>query len=846
MKPGFIFLLLLVISWNASSAALPTILTKSSKHENRRPSPSESCGNVQEIKSAGLLLAEIETPYPTSIELKQINSAEKERIRLAHAQKKYDRQPTGFYVYPGKKLVVNVEELVASEDGKPVLTVGTLGMIDNSPKDFQLKTGKNIIDGTQHSGGLVYLSYITHKADFEPQGKVKVEFAAESEHVRAPKYVFGVTGEAEFESMLEQYTTPDVLFYSDYAVVLATRANAISLSVKEDKQKWMETLHMLLETEDEISGLDNADSNPIHHRLHAGEVRHLFTENASPYPHASSAGYTGYPAGHVWRYLTYTGIYDRSWMIGHEVGHQHQQNAYKINKATESTVNIYSYVVERRIQHQKGNLDYNRTSSQRWQQVHNTYLKLPVEQRIYDMDDQQLKAITGFDVNELRFMPWEQLFLAFGDEFYKQLHRVTREEGTNGGTENERRAYLIWKASKITGYDLRGFFNQWGIRLTTDYDIQTLNQKISKAMEAGKMVELPHSAIELTQITGQALPEWCPLPLIGEATPDVVTQIADIDWAAAKKKYCDYSNATGTITDARDGKTYFYKKYGKLDWFTENLNYVDERLNNPSDPNMPKNVLSIYPETEKDPTGEVFGRMYVTYASREMASDWCPDGWRAANQQDWSDLYAAIKAEYGLAEDEVASCLVCGGDQDIDSDGLWQKGALGSKGTNELRKQVGFNILPAGVYNINTSAYDQGDEKGNKASFFDPSSVWYHQIFTASSLSMVRKNRNSRHYASVRCVRTAAEITAVYEKKSGAQLRVFPNPAKTNQPVYVELENSTQQENQSILVYDISGHKIQEVPVTANRGSFYISTAGVYVLKLKSDKGIMQQKLIVK
>ena len=43
-------------------------------------------------------LVAAQTPYPETILLRQINSAEKERVRLAHGHRKHDRQPTGFYI----------------------------------------------------------------------------------------------------------------------------------------------------------------------------------------------------------------------------------------------------------------------------------------------------------------------------------------------------------------------------------------------------------------------------------------------------------------------------------------------------------------------------------------------------------------------------------------------------------------------------------------------------------------------------------------------------------------------------------------------------------------------------
>jgi hypothetical protein len=473
--------------------------------------------------AAGKINAEITTPYPKTIEIKQINSAEKERLRLCQGHKKYDKQPTGFYVETGKKVVVEVEILTpAAQNVMPVLAIGTLGFnVDgrNTGVSTTLAAGENTI--TNHSGGLIWLSF-TQDGGSNPTGVARITFTDASEQVRVPRFVYGTTTNAEFKEMLTSYTTPDVLFQSDYVLVVATREAANQYSKDNNKVAWLNSLHTLLEKEDEISGMDNNDPNPLHHRLKAGEVRFLLTENTSDNPHASYAGYTGYPHGSRHRYLTELGVNGNgSWMLGHELGHQHQQPAYQINKATESTVNIYSYVVERNIQNSQG-ASYNRTSAARWVQARNTYLQLPFSKRVYDMPsmatDNDFDAFLGFNRDELRFMVWEQFFLIFGDQFYKTLHRVVREEKVIGGDADARRSYLIWKASQVTGYDLTEFLNLWGIRVTDAAIKADLRAKMAHAKANSTIQDL--SAIgrtdeDLLSVTGQNLPAWTPIALRG-------------------------------------------------------------------------------------------------------------------------------------------------------------------------------------------------------------------------------------------------------------------------------------------------------------------------------------------
>jgi hypothetical protein len=490
--------------------------------------------------SPSFVQAVITTPYLTSIDLKQINSADKERTRLCQGHPKFDRQPTGFFVDSGMKIVVNVELLTpAFDNAMPIISIGTLGFNvpysgkteGRSKTDIPLKAGTNTISASQHKGGLIYLSFVTN-AGKAPQGLARITFTEESGHVRAPQYVYGKTTDNEFKEMMDTYQTPDVVYYSDYAVVVATRESATQYSRNINKKNWMDGIHTLLANEDTISGLDDNDPNPLHHRMKAGEVRYLLVENTSTSPHASSAGYTGYPSGSRHRYLTAfspaTTGNNNSWMLGHEIGHQHQQPAYMIPLSVESTVNIYSYVEERYMVSTIGET-YNRTSASRWQTAQNTYLKYPIEKRIYNMDDKTLETLIGFNRDELRFMPWEQLFLLFGDNFYKNLHRVVREEKVaTGGNDDERRFYLIWKASLVSGYDLREFFNQWGIRIMTDNTLKgKLQTYFEKALALGKIVDLPQPIGEIIGITGQKMPAWAPLTLRGITTSMPENEILD-------------------------------------------------------------------------------------------------------------------------------------------------------------------------------------------------------------------------------------------------------------------------------------------------------------------------------
>lgn len=720
---------------------------------------------------------EIKTPYPTTLEVKQIVSTEKEVARHLGRMKRFDHVFTGFYLGENKTVKINLTTLNAAADGAmPQIVIGTRGQMPvvETPENkndgqkltiVDLKDGLNTItapsDPRYGGGGIIYFRYVT-QGDATPVGKVKIEIMADGDHVRAPHYVDGVTSDDEFVKMMSEYNTPEVIFTSDEVVVVTSRDGATANSVTTDKKLWMEHLRKLLDIEDEISGMDDNDPNPLHHRMKKGEIRHLFVQTRNVNPNASDwrVAYPG-PNRYLTPFKTPTNGYSNvSWQVAHEIGHQHQQYAYLIPQAGESTVNIYSFKVAAHFD-AGGQEVYVRTPDSKLEVMHRTYLKLPDDKRKYEMPNDELQTIIeGINRDELRMVPWELQFYIFGDEFFKRLHRVAREERvTNNGVseQNDRRkVYLITRASLITGYDLRKFYNAWGIVVD-----DPLNQaRIDKIIDDAKLPEPPRID-DLAYVSGSKFLSgeyagWLPLSMdkgIKTSTPENWSwDEIEIDRLALKEKYCDYSSKEDDFPDPRDGKKYPIKTYGDRIWFMSNLDWdgydgKDEAT---------KGTVGLYPPFDAE--GKVYGRYYPTNSGKAVADTWCPEGWTYASKSAFDNLIQTIQTTYELSDKESAvQCLKCGGDRDAASEGLWAQGA-GSINVDKA-KEVGINILPAGVWDRDKNNFDRDDDReGAKASMV--SEGFFHNIFVANNDSHVWSNRNTRHSASVRCVRdkSAAKI----------------------------------------------------------------------------------------
>jgi hypothetical protein len=97
-----------------------------------------------------------------------------------------------------------------------------------------------------------------------------------------------------------------------------------------------------------------------------------------------------------------------------------------------------------------------------------TYLAQPLADKDFNAD--------AVDV-WIRLCMFHQLWLAYGDNFFQQLHRQTREEKPDFNHEDAAAMqYFMRKACQISGKDLTGFFKKWGLKNDSAYAaIRALN-----------------------------------------------------------------------------------------------------------------------------------------------------------------------------------------------------------------------------------------------------------------------------------------------------------------------------------------------------------------------------------
>ncbi|MFB4270572.1 M60 family metallopeptidase [Nonomuraea sp. GTA35] len=370
-----------------------------------------------------------------TVTLRARPGAESERLRLQQALRTTDFHSTGVHLPAGTPLTVEV----AAPDGLlPTLHVGApdthADVTYKNPRAYPLAAGVNTV--TDPGGGLVYLS-LTGDGQ-----RARVRFR--SGGVRVPTFRLGETSEESFQAQLDALTdAPQVELVSERAIVSVTRDGMLAWR-DQDHAALLRLLETIIASHAAISGLSQAERSPL--PFHLVEAPRM-PAGAGAY---ATHGWTAYPRTYLDRLITVTGLRTRGWGVYHELGHQHQQMAYKPNDLTEVTVNIYSLAAQRALG-QPSNLVVNG--------VYATALaKLPAA------DYLKLGAYE-------KLVPFRQLELAFGEDFYPRLHRLVRaERPASDYTESAKRwGYLALYTSRIARADLSAFWRRWGAPLTDEY-----------------------------------------------------------------------------------------------------------------------------------------------------------------------------------------------------------------------------------------------------------------------------------------------------------------------------------------------------------------------------------------
>ncbi|MFD1770351.1 M60 family metallopeptidase [Sphingobacterium suaedae] len=396
-------------------------------------------GNLVPVQQDSLAIS-----YDTIQTFLEKPSGSKEAKRLGQSNPASDFTSTGLYLPPNTDLTLYVEQEAAGT-GVPRLLIGSYSRYEArwDPRSVNLTTGLQTIAGDAQ-GGLLFVRYHANDASVA-SGKVRIEFR--QGHTPVPHFILGKTTNGQWQRMLDTWTgAPDVLLENGTNIIVSSRAKALTYR-SEDQQELLTRVEEVSKAEYAISGIDQ--STPQHARnVH----KIIMTETDKQDTYMAATWYrTWYHTDVMNAVLTVDGFGSNGWGPWHELGHMHQQGAWTWDGLGEVTVNIYSLAAERKMGVPTSRL----TRDGVWYDVM-PYLAKPYAEKDFN------GASTGLFV---RLAMFQQLWLAFGDSFYQNLHKQTREEQVSFSTTAQKMRYFMLKACTISGKNLGAFFQKWGLKV---------------------------------------------------------------------------------------------------------------------------------------------------------------------------------------------------------------------------------------------------------------------------------------------------------------------------------------------------------------------------------------------
>jgi hypothetical protein len=373
-------------------------------------------------------------------------AAATDRDRLRNNWLLTDFTATGIYMAPNATLNITVQQTTGST--LPKLLIGTYsryGAWSTQPTSVQLTAGTNTV--TNAAGGLLWIRYTTTGT---PSSTAKITF--NSGYQYAPYYKVGVTNNVDWQNQLQTYTTPDVVMEGSNCFVVVARDKAIQYQT-EDQTAALNKITQIIGLEDDLNGLDGSNA------LHTKSIyKYLLTQHEDPAYYFFAYDYrTAYISNDVEYILQPSLLGGNGWGVWHELGHQHQQK-WQWGGIGEVSVNIYSLYVQRILTGQNRLVTGNT-----WPKAF-AYLSKPVGTKDYNGSTSYANPLTDVFA---RLCMFEQLTLAYGDTFWKNIAKKTREDAPVFANDDAKLRYFMLSACNRSGKNLSNFFKQWGLNLST-------------------------------------------------------------------------------------------------------------------------------------------------------------------------------------------------------------------------------------------------------------------------------------------------------------------------------------------------------------------------------------------
>lgn len=377
--------------------------------------------------------------------LSPLPDAATEALRL-DTDEREDQQPLGRMVQAGEGLTITLPDLSDAVSASLIIGFRPMWGVSQGQQVEPLRPGQSRITATQ--AGPVYLLLTGAGPD--------VEFSLSGGKV-IPLYVDGAMAAQDWQAELVAHKGAAFLqLVGDRAMITLT-GQAYAAAPIPDPAASFAMIDQVLALQDDLSGLDGSAAldMPTPLRQHfVVDFRASAADRQNFYMYATD-GFIGMLPDNTGD-LTDPGKLAQEWAIWHEVGHIHQQNSWTWGSVTEINVNVWSLFVQEALGN-PNRLTEPEDGGKSTLARARDYLGQGDGPPDFMADD--------YDTVFIRLVMFHQLQRVYGWGLFRGLNRATRSDPLPpDATDQAKVDYFVGKICSLTGDDLRGFFDRWGLR----------------------------------------------------------------------------------------------------------------------------------------------------------------------------------------------------------------------------------------------------------------------------------------------------------------------------------------------------------------------------------------------
>lgn len=378
----------------------------------------------------------------------------KTEVMRTHRRVLCDYQPSGLWVRRGERFSVQVTDLDPNYKLSTMIGFKPMWSKINRTQENELREGANTV--TAANDGI--LSFIFVKRNGFDTDPVEVQVKVTGGKA-IPLYVIGQTEDADWEAAIRKMDDTYVQIVSDKALVTLPSRD-YKLFPIEDVEATFETIHRMIDLDDELAGFDDSSPENMRTRNRINYLVDVYT------PRPESDKYYAYASEYFIgmkrdNFTALTRDLGTEWGYWHETGHTYQQRSWMFSAIVEVQVNMFSLYVQEK---------FGLPSKLRDKESSNTISSFEMARRYIADPNKNYMVINPANYGEFftKLVMFHQLKSVYGWNAFTRLQKEFRKKPMTYDpkiTDAEKANQFVYMMCFVTRNDLVPFFRKWGLNI---------------------------------------------------------------------------------------------------------------------------------------------------------------------------------------------------------------------------------------------------------------------------------------------------------------------------------------------------------------------------------------------